>query len=50
MFRKIVEGCDEKASSSFARERGLPSLRQDGAHKLLTGDISFQDLITVASE
>jgi len=50
LSRKIVDGCDEKAISSYARERGIISLRQDGTHKVLAGEISFQDLIAVASK
>ena len=50
LSRKIVDRYDEKEVSGYAREQGISSLRQDGTHKLLAGEISFQDLVTFASE
>jgi type II secretory ATPase GspE/PulE/Tfp pilus assembly ATPase PilB-like protein len=45
--RRIVEGHDEAQISGRARERRLPSLRDDAAGKLLSGQTSWAELIGV---
>jgi type II secretory ATPase GspE/PulE/Tfp pilus assembly ATPase PilB-like protein len=49
LARRIVEGCDEAAISRRAREKKIPSLRDDAAGKLLTGVTSFEELVSVAA-
>ena len=47
--RRIVEGCDEGQISQMAREKKVPSLRDDAAEKLLAGLTSYEELVTVSA-
>lgn len=47
--RLIVNGADEAEISRRARERHIPSLRDDAAAKLLAGLTSFEELMAVAA-
>jgi len=47
LARRIVEGDDEVQISRHARERKIPSLRDDAANKLLAGLTSFEELVSV---
>lgn len=47
--RLVVEGADEAALVRRARERNIPSLRDDAADKLLAGLTSYSELVTVAA-
>jgi type II secretory ATPase GspE/PulE/Tfp pilus assembly ATPase PilB-like protein len=49
LSRRIVDGCDEASLSRFAREKNIPSLRDDAAAKLLSGITSFDELVSVAA-
>ena len=49
LSRRIVGGCTEEDIASYAREKKIPSLRDDAAHKLLAGVTSFQELVSVAA-
>jgi general secretion pathway protein E len=48
LSRLIVEGCDEAALSRRAREKKIPSLREDATAKLLAGVTSLEELMSVA--
>jgi type II secretory ATPase GspE/PulE/Tfp pilus assembly ATPase PilB-like protein len=47
--RHVVEGCDEGLIARLAREKKIPSLRDDAATKLLAGLTSYDELVTVAA-
>ena len=47
LARRIVEGDDEGDISRRARERKIPSLRDDAAEKLLAGLTSWDELVAV---
>jgi type II secretory ATPase GspE/PulE/Tfp pilus assembly ATPase PilB-like protein len=47
LARRIVEGADEGALNRRARERKIPSLRDDAAVKLLSGATSWEELVSV---
>jgi type II secretory ATPase GspE/PulE/Tfp pilus assembly ATPase PilB-like protein len=47
--RLIVEGCDEGSLSRKAREKKIPSLREDAADKLLAGLTSWSELVGVSA-
>jgi type II secretory ATPase GspE/PulE/Tfp pilus assembly ATPase PilB-like protein len=49
LARLIVEGCDEGSLNRRARERKIPSLRDDAAEKLLAGLTSYGELVGVAA-
>ncbi len=48
LARTIMRGCDENEIARQARD--LPSLRQDGVHKLLAGQVSLPDLLAATAE
>jgi general secretion pathway protein E len=47
--RRVVEGCDEGVIAKLAREKKIPSLRDDAAVKLLAGLTSYDELVTVSA-
>ena len=49
LARLIVEGCDEALLARRAREKKIPSLRDDAADKLLAGLTSYQELVGVSA-
>jgi type II secretory ATPase GspE/PulE/Tfp pilus assembly ATPase PilB-like protein len=49
LARLVVEGADEAALVRRARERKIPSLRDDAADKLLAGHTSYSELVTVSA-
>jgi type II secretory ATPase GspE/PulE/Tfp pilus assembly ATPase PilB-like protein len=49
LARLIVEGCDEGSLNRRARERKIPSLRDDAAEKLLAGLTSYAELVGVSA-
>jgi general secretion pathway protein E len=49
LARIIVSGCDEGSLVRRARERKIPSLRDDAAEKLLAGQTSYAELVTVSA-
>lgn len=49
LARLVVEGADEAALVRRARERKIPSLRDDAADKLLAGLTSYSELVTVSA-
>jgi type II secretory ATPase GspE/PulE/Tfp pilus assembly ATPase PilB-like protein len=46
---RVVEGCDEGVIQKMAREKKIPSLRDDAALKLLAGLTSYKELVTVSA-
>lgn len=49
LSRLVVEGADEGALIRRARERKIPSLRDDAAEKLLAGRTSYEELVIVSA-
>jgi type II secretory ATPase GspE/PulE/Tfp pilus assembly ATPase PilB-like protein len=49
LSHRIVSGCDEGEINRLAREKKIPSLRDDAATKLLTGLTSYGELIGAAA-
>jgi type II secretory ATPase GspE/PulE/Tfp pilus assembly ATPase PilB-like protein len=49
LARRIVQGDDEIQLANYAREKKIPSLRDDAADKLLLGLTSFEELVSVAA-
>lgn len=48
LARQIVDGCDEGGISRYARSKGILTLQDDAALKLLAGATSFSELVTVS--
>jgi type II secretory ATPase GspE/PulE/Tfp pilus assembly ATPase PilB-like protein len=49
LARRIVEGASEAEIARRARERKVPSLRDDAASKLLAGTTSFDEIVAVSA-
>jgi type II secretory ATPase GspE/PulE/Tfp pilus assembly ATPase PilB-like protein len=49
LARLVVDGADEAGLIRRARERKIPSLRDDAAEKLLAGQTSYSELVTVSA-
>jgi type II secretory ATPase GspE/PulE/Tfp pilus assembly ATPase PilB-like protein len=49
LARRIVQGDDEIQLSKYAREKKIPSLKDDAVDKLLYGLTSFDELVSVAA-
>jgi type II secretory ATPase GspE/PulE/Tfp pilus assembly ATPase PilB-like protein len=49
LSRRIVEGASEAEIARRARERKIPSLRDDAASKLLAGTTSFDEIVAVSA-
>jgi type II secretory ATPase GspE/PulE/Tfp pilus assembly ATPase PilB-like protein len=49
LSRRIVEGASEVEIVRRARERKIPSLRDDAASKLLAGTTSFDEIVAVSA-
>jgi type II secretory ATPase GspE/PulE/Tfp pilus assembly ATPase PilB-like protein len=47
LIRRIVAKCDEVEVMDFMREHGIPSLRDDAIDKLLSGETSMSEIVSV---